>query len=279
MSIILNKQDFKSTFVSQQSSHRPSFLPSTFRPFGIGLILTFSFLISACGLDVEDPIPPLPPVWIEKSLPEDWPERGIDAHETGGIFLEWEQNLNEDIAVYNIYRGLWQTGNDSLGDYELIMRLEPGSISIQEFIDLQAEKHNFYSYKLQSEDGAGNLSNYSDSLTYSLLPPILVDAMVPNGQLDTLANNRRLSWQNYYLIEAEDYCITLLTLSNNFLIREVVQPKNYFGGVESWDIPASVILEFDSMYKWRVDTQGRYVDEHETAASESPWVSFLYLGE
>jgi hypothetical protein len=91
------------------------------RKFWLQLILFFqiSFLFFQCGLDVEDPTPPPPPIWVQKSLPKEWPERGIDAHESGGISLEWESNFSEEIVAYNIYRATWYELNDSLGEYEL----------------------------------------------------------------------------------------------------------------------------------------------------------------
>jgi hypothetical protein len=33
-------------------------------------------VLIGCGFDVEDPTPPSPPMWVEKSLLEEWPERG-----------------------------------------------------------------------------------------------------------------------------------------------------------------------------------------------------------
>ncbi len=245
----------------------------------LGLLLIFSFLIFYCGLDVEDPTPPSPPVWVEKSLPEVWPERGIDAHESGGIFLEWEPSLDEDIIAYNIYRGRWYTSNDSLGDYELLERIEVASLISPEFIDRQAEKNILYSYKLKSEDRANNLSKYSDSLSYSCLSAISVNMMIPNGQSDTLLANRNLSWKNYYIIEAEDYCLTLLTLSDQLVARVLVQPRNYFGGTENWEIPVHVDLEYNRTYKWRIDIEARFVDDYETAGSESIWAIFVYGGD
>ena len=93
-----------------------NFRSSTFR---LLLSLIFFNFIS-CGLDIEDPTPPSTPVWVQKSLPEIWPERGIDAHESGGIFLEWEPNPEDDIEAYSIFRAERFEEDDSLGKYELL---------------------------------------------------------------------------------------------------------------------------------------------------------------
>ena len=98
------------------------------------LTFNFAFLISACGLDVEDPTPPSPPVWVQKSLPEEWPEQGIDAHESDGIYLEWEPNPDEDITAYRIHRATLYAINDSLGDYGLLTTLELESTPRLEYI-------------------------------------------------------------------------------------------------------------------------------------------------
>ena len=99
---------------------------TSFRPvtFGSLLVCGFSLLILNCGLDVEDPIPPSPPVWVEKSFPEEWPESGIDAHESGGIYLEWEPNPEGDIVAYKIYRSVFDEIEGVQGEYGILARLD-----------------------------------------------------------------------------------------------------------------------------------------------------------
>jgi len=198
------------------------------------LVFNFSFLILQCGLDVEDPTRPSPPVWVQKSLPEEWPERGIDAHESGGIMLEWEANTEEDILAYDIYRAAYYDTQDSLGDYELVNRLESESIACSEYVDGQVNQHVRYFYKLKAEDTSGNLSEHSDSLTYMVTSIITLSELRPNGLSIALGDQRRLSWKYIYVVETEDYCITLLTQNNQFLYRERFQPGNYVGSTEYW---------------------------------------------
>ena len=247
---------------------------------GLLLIFNFSFFtFNSCGLDVEDSTPPSPPVWVQKSLPEEWPEHGIDAHESGGIYLEWEPNLDEDIVAYNIYRATWYDVNDSLGDFELLIRLDIESKLSREYVDIQAIAGSIYFYKLACEDASDNSSEFSDSLYYSLLPQLNAKQMNPNGSTIQLGSSRSLSWSYTYSIEMEEYNITVLTEYGELLIREIMLPADYTGGSESWQVPDSVILEPGRMYQWRIDTGARYVGGHETAGSESAWATFLYADD
>lgn len=242
------------------------------------LIFNFSFLISACGLDVEDPTPPSPPVWVHKSLPEEWPERGIDAHESGGIYLEWEEAPEENIVAYLIYRAEHFDEIDSLGECELLSRMEVLPSTELEYTDTQAMLRIKYFYTLRAEDISGNRSTYSNSLGYSLLPRINPNGITPNGLSDTLCNERLLRWDYYFSIEMEDYCLTILEQNNDFIVRVVFSPQSYIDGSEYWQIPDSIILKQSQLYKWRVDTGAKYFEGLETAGSESPWATFVYAG-
>lgn len=279
MATIINKLNHLSTFVSHRSHPRSGFLRSTFRPLPFGLLLTSSLLIfNSCGLDVEDPTPPSPPVWVQKSLPEEWPERGIDAHESGGIFLEWEPNPDEDILAYNIYRATWYELNDSLGIYNLLTRLETKSIAGMKYIDTKANTRTTYYYKIKAEESSENLSDYSDSLFFTTLPQISPGLMTPNGQTNSLDQDRNLSWHCYLTVEVEDYCLTIMNKSNRLVLRVNIPPNNYAGGNEFWIIPNDIVLETGEVYQWRVDTGAMYFDGRETVGSESVWAMFLYTG-
>ena len=239
-------------------------------------IIHYSLFIIQCGLDIEDPTPPSPPRWVEKSMPEEWPERGIDAHESGGIFLEWHSNPTEDVIAYLLYRASSYEVIDSIGAYELITRLETSSNTRTEYLDEQAITWVEYLYRLKSEDGSGNLSEYSDSVSYKLMQSITPVTMNPNGHSLVLGSERTLSWIYRHGIAMEDYCITVLTQENKFLYRENFQPTNYLGGDEFWVIPAEVELTPGQIYKWRVDMGARYDNGLEKLGSESPWAEFLF---
>jgi hypothetical protein len=254
------------------------------RPAFYFLLSTFSILLfpvltlQSCGLDIEDPTPPSAPVWIQKSLPEDWPERGIDAHESGGIFFEWEPNINQDISSYYIFRASWFELNDSLGDFEQIAKIGIEQLSILEFRDPSVEVNVRYAYMIRAEDISSSLSEYSDTLFYSLLPSLSRQTMIPNGQYEQLNPERTLSWRYDYSIEMDNYCVTLLDLDNHLIKRELLSPGNYVGDREFWPIPHGVALDSGQVYKWRIDTCGKYVEDHETAGSESFWATFLFAG-
>ena len=289
MSKFLNQLRHLSTFVSQQIHPRPSLLPTSFRLstkprrirwFGLLIIYHLLFIILlSCGLDIEDPTPPSPPVWVQKSLPEEWPERGIDAHETGGIFLEWEPNTEENIAVYLIFSARYYPENDSLGDYEILGSNAFESTISFNFLHSEAVTRIKYYFKLKAEDSAGNLSIFSDSLGYMLLPSLNTETMAPNGNSDTLHADRFLTWRYPYSTEMEDYGLTVLTQNNELIVRVQLSPTDYVNGLESWQIPESVVLASSQIYKWRIDIGAKYVNEFETSGSESAWAIFLYHGE
>jgi hypothetical protein len=243
-------------------------------------LLTFNFalLISACGLDIEDPTPPSPPVWVQKSLPEEWPERGIDAHESGGIYLEWESPIQEEISYYNIYRARYFTAIDSQAEYVNIAQLDVASLTKLEFVDEHTAVGMKYYYKINSEESSNNFSDYSDSICFTSLKAIRSGDMYPNGFTETLNSNGYLHWIYEYQIEMEDYCITILSEESELVKRVRFNPGNYTGHGQSWHLPNDINLEDGYHYKWRIDTGAKYVNGIETAASESPWATFVYTG-
>ncbi len=220
MSRIINQLNRLSAFASHQSDPRASFLPFDFRPSTFGLLLIFSFLIFNCGLDVEDPTPPSPPVWVQKSFPEEWPERGVDAHESGGIYLEWEASPEESISSYLIYRAEFYDEKDSLGEYHLLSLLDVESTNKLEYIDSEVELRRKYFYKLKAEDTTDKKGAFSDSVHYSLLPGFTPTAISPNGFLDTLSAGRELSWSYPYTIEMENYCLNSTSKCNFLFPKE-----------------------------------------------------------
>lgn len=235
------------------------------------------FIFQSCGLDIENPTPPSPPHWVQKSLPEEWPERGIDAHESGGIFLEWEPNSAEEITAYKIYRAKYFEDLDSLESMILLAIVDQTSQKQYEYIDIEVQVGQMVYYSIVALDGTQNVSVPSDSIYYCLHQFIRSDMMIPNGLSEPLSISRTLNWRNFYLDATEDYCLTILSLAGEFLLRQRVQPQNYVGGVEIWAIPDDVVFEANQQYQWRIDTGARYVEGVETAGSESIWASFVYV--
>ena len=243
------------------------------------IIFNFSLLIfHSCGLDVEDPTPPSPPQWVQKSLPEEWPERGIDAHESGGIFLEWVSNpVNENIASYHIYRAQYFEIQDSVGSFVSIARLDAGELPKMEYIDVNPTRSIMMKYIISAENSSGICSEFSDIISYTLLEPIDFGMMWPNRRSQPLAISRILGWRNFYLNEVEIYILTLMYEDNRLVSRVVLQPENYFSGEENWQIPDSIHLEPEFVYKWRIDVGSKIIHNQETAGSESFWAAFLYV--
>jgi hypothetical protein len=249
--------------------------PSVYRQIMIiNLLLLF---LQSCGLDVEDPTLPSTPVWVQKSIPEEWPERGIDAHELGGIYLEWHSSNEVDIVNYSIYRAVWDNTHDSLGKYKRIFILENDGALDPHVVDYNAALRKHYSYKIRSKDAAQNMSDFSKPVSYMLLPPITGEMMEPNGVTDTLSHNRELSWNNNYISEVENYCLTILSNYNELSVRVILQPKNYLSGLETWSIPRDVPLGDGELYKWRIDIVSRYSNNIETWGSESSWATFTNI--
>ena len=156
--------------------------------------------------------------------------------------------------------------------------METEFIARTEYLDEVVGSYVRYSYKLKAEGASGNLSEYSDSLTYMRIPEVNISNMNPNGLSTAVGSEIQLSWSLAYNIEFEDYCISLLTNDNQFLYRDNFQPTNYLGWLEHWDIPVDVELVPGTVYNWRVDTGANYIDDRETAGSESSWASFKYVG-
>ena len=80
-------------------------------------------------------------------------------------------------------------------------------------------------------------------------------------------------------MQMEDYCITILSETNDLVVREVVFPSNYTNPVEFWQIPGDVIMVGGQTYHWRIDTGGKYLDGYETSGSESEWARFIYVSD
>lgn len=255
-------------------------LPSTFRLSTLRLIFIFNFslLIINCGLDVEDPAYPSPPVWVQKSLPEEWPERGIDAHESGGIFLEWLPNPSaENVKSYLVFRSEYFEVQDSMGDYELLLDVETEAENIGGYIDRATSTNSRYSYFLVAQDDAENQSTSSDTLSYIRFSAIGSERMLPNGMSTPLETNRKLQWRYYYIVVMENYTVTILNIENELMLRRELTPANFTDGTESFTIPDTLVLLSGNVYKWRVDMGAQYVSGRETAGSESAWATFLYV--
>ncbi len=260
------------------NTHRCIGVLSTFRPLILRLlfIFNFSFLIINCGLDVEDATSPSAPVWVQKSLPEEWPERGVDAHETGGIILEWEGNESQDLVAYLIYRATCFEVPDSIGEFALQVRLKTNELVTFEYLDVGQSNGIGYAYVIHAEDVSGNVSDRSDTVSYTLISAVDALTMRPNGQLTHLGEDRLLRWEYIINIEMEDYHLTILDDELRVLSRVRLLPSSYVGYYESYYIPVTVSLRRGAIHHWRIDTAAKYINGRESVGSESRWASFVF---
>ena len=241
------------------------------------LLIASVSIIVKCGLNIEDPTPPSTPQWVQKSTPEQWPERGIDAHESGGIYLEWEAYpFDESIDEYLIYRAEYFEFADSIGNFDLIWRANIPSMAGNEHIDRDVQENTTYYYKMKAKDISQNTSAFSDSLEYTLLPQINTATLSPNGLFQELNASRALSWNFFYDITVEKFCVTILSNTNEFVARQLLVPANYHGGNEVWIIPIDVYLSPEVTYKWRVDMCANFRGGLEMTGSESVWATFIF---
>jgi hypothetical protein len=257
-----------------------NFIPVLFEASSrlIGLIFIFYCIIFLfrCGIDVEDASSPIPPIWLEKSIPEKWPERGIDAQSSGGIFMECAPDSSGEIAAYKIYRATYDSEVDTIGEFQLYEILNTIDYNNFKYVDQDVEVFQRYYYRIKAEDTSGNSSDMSELIFYTLMPQINAEDMIPNGVEQTLCVENLLKWKYYYSNELENYILTILDSEGNLLLRNDITPGNYIGGSEEWPIPPEVELQPGLIYYWRVDVGASYINGVETAGSESDWAAFTY---
>jgi hypothetical protein len=241
----------------------------------IVVLLVASGVFFSCGESLEDPVSPARPLWVEKSLPEEWPEFGIDASEGGAIHLEWQASEDMDLRGYHIYRARYHHEIDSLGDMEEIAFISD-DLNTDSFTDQSAAGLVRYRYTLTAEDVSGNQSDPADTISYRVLQHVIAETMQPNGVQGVLNTERELSWVYRYYEEMQDYVITVLTQEGELVVRKRFEPGNYIGYIEEWSIPVEFQLEVGQVYKWRIDTNAAYIDHSETQGSESAWAHFVF---
>ena len=235
---------------------------------------------------MEDAFPPDFPVWVEKSEATTWPEKDIDATETGDILLQWILSDEDDIAKYLIFRGVLNDSSLEI-DFEKIdiIDLNNPFESPDQYLDESAVVNQRYYYYLLAEDSGENLSDPSDTLDYMLLPSVYPSVMIPSSLNDIVSATPDLTWSYNYGTAMEDYVITLLDYdSKEFIVRDWFQPGNYVGSGEDWTFTPywrvvngdSTWMELLSMhrYQWRIDQHADYEGNIEKTGSESAWAYF-----
>jgi len=193
--------------------------------------------------------------------------------------LEWEADQDDDIISFLIFRATWYDSPDSLGEFEVIDILRAETMNEFDYIDTRVDLDTKYFYRIQAKDISGVFSAYSDSIDYVKLRAVDYPTMFPNGVDAVMGNDRALNWRYHFRIVMEDYCITILSIKNEFIFRQTIQPNTYSNVYDSWEIPLNISLDSSKYYKWRLDANADYSDGIEHAGSESGWAIFQFDGE
>jgi len=118
----------------------------------LSVFITFTFYGCIYQTDISDyrdNIPPKSPKNIYSITGDNWVE------------LHWQNNYEQDLDGYNVYRG-----NSYFGKYELI-----GSTKRNYFVDYTAKNGNTYYYAITAFDYSGNESELSTDVVYDTPRP------------------------------------------------------------------------------------------------------------
>ncbi len=238
----------------------------------IGCILLVSV---QCGKDIEDPVPPSTPVWVEKTAPESPVESGIDADPLGDyIVLQWHKNPDNDISGYELYRTSVSSdsGFDHIADIDVFTSSGVDTFYIDDSVRLETN----YFYYLRAFDIAGNKSPRSDTIRYQIIEK--VDLTEPLGNIQEL--KPIFKWYDFSTVSYE-YVIKIINIKTKEVIWISRLSRPNYG-----DLTQSVRYNFDnqaiqaslnsgSSYQWRVDAIA-LVDRNnvDLAGSESFWGYF-----
>ncbi|GEM_PF-650537 len=281
-------------FMYRQTVCRNSYPGTIIRYLVISLFTII--LIPGCPDVVEDPYPPARPVLVEKSLPEEWVERGIDADNTGKdrIVLMWHPNTEDDLSGYIVYRADSTPENEfrPIAVIDLFQNMETDTI----YYDDSLSAYVRYYYYLTATDLAENESLPSDTVSYMLL-----NSPQPYAPLnESVGPNVTFKWMDrashYYY--SNEYVIRLDRLSDNTDIETIwicrftnvwfgyenstPIPFTYFPAAsQNW--PDNVIVcrgKVDTLspglYRWKVKAIGEVDNETglDESGGESEWAYF-----
>jgi len=246
----------------------------------------FIFLIS-CSEDVKHPSPP---IWAEKSRPEDLDERGIDAHNINLIYLnnnsiklEWHPNPEEDIWRYYLYRTDVVDEENKPIDFSIILTTENDTL----FYDEVASHYIEYYYYLKAENFDGIKSVTSDTISYELLKK----PQAISGSDSVYYQQLQFQWiddqypshiPSYYTIKVENESGQgiwgCLFLNPNFLNNgEIVSYFYSLNGSECVEHQGTDEYLEPGKYYWKIKPLrlGNGITtsaDHDIASAESNWV-------
>jgi len=233
-------------------------------------------LFIGCGESIEDPDAPSAPIWVSKSDPTDPIAHGIRPYNDGnGILLEWHPNLEDDISGYKLYK------TEANIDNKYIMAVDINAFSLSGadtfFVDDSVKFNVHYYYYLKTYDQAGNKSNPSDTIQYSIISK--VEPLNPSGNLSTQPTV--FEWYDYssasseYVIYLESFSprnvIWISRFANpNYTDHSHSKPFNFDSSAESDTLIAGLT------YRWCIRAIA-FVDPYtniDISGSISNWAYF-----
>jgi hypothetical protein len=178
------------------------------------LLVTLSMVISGCGQDSssEDDIAPQKPIIVPRSDDAIYPQRGVRPEpsqnsEDYWVRVEWQRNPEPDVKGYSIWRG---TYNYLEGRRYRIADLEYGfhlptapEVTSHSWVDvgngtggarnlfapILGEPQDYF-WQIQAVDESGNLSEFSDTIRYTLIDNPYQTAVTREAE-----NSYSLSWR------------------------------------------------------------------------------------
>ena len=250
------------------------------------LMTLFIFLIS-CSEEIKRPPSP---IWVEKSRPADFEEKGIDAHNVNLIYpdnnsikLMWHYNPEEDIWKYHVYRTNQMDEENKPIDFSNILTTENDT----SFYDEEVEVYVNYYYYLKAENFDGNESNASDTISYVLL----VKPQAISNSDSVQSEQLQFQWidfqytshiPSFYTIKVENEfgqgVWSCMFLNPDFLNNgEIVSYPYSLNGSECIDHQGANDYLEPGKYYWKIKALrlGNGITtsaDHDVASAESNWV-------
>lgn len=237
------------------------------------------------------------PEFIEKSMPYELEETGIDAHYENAIYLEWEEPATreaEGILGYYLYRGTFQDGEYSFDKVANVVRESIGNINPSDsYVDYTVNLDTTYYYYLRSYNDFGVSRETSDTAYFQLV--YKANLYSPLGDV---TDNKTRFYFSYGSTHIDDISYLYMRLFYNdngaFRIKYFTKSERYdlsngrfYVYLDNSNSHVHVLTDNLSIgddgkrylekgqYKWRVDAVSTEPDGvAETQGSESNWGYF-----
>lgn len=261
-------------------------------------LVIVSPIFLGCPDYVEDPYPPSPPVFVDKTYPTDQTEQGIGAYnfntetpEKNSIRLMWHPNAEDDLAGYKLYRA--REVADEIEDFELIKIVDIAATLTGRdtfYIDTEPQVLRRYYYFLKSYDLAGNNSEPSDTVSYKLLNK---PQAFPIHE-GTPSHNIVFNWdENQLLTEYPQNSLIRINNTDNETIWACLFQYPFDGYYFNFapngeEVNIYAVIEFNGIegylppgqYFWKVKAlrmgNGITTDaDNDIAGAESDWIEFI----